>query len=454
MVNKELPVLNPATGEVFATVATSAAEDVTRAVRAATLAAPAWRELGEDSRRDRLRACEKALDAHIPELAELLTREQGKPLADASAEVTLAAEWFGHTAALRVPSESLVAEPAAEIDLSRPPYGTVAAIAPSNYPVLLAVTKIAPALLAGNTVVLKPSPVTPLSSLRMVELLANVLPADVLGIVIGAGDVGQALVGDPAVQVVSFTGSIHTGRLIARSVAGDFKKVILELGGNDACIVLPGTDISRIAPGIFRRAMVNSGQFCAAIKRVYVHQADYGDLVDALASEARRAVVGDGDAPVTDLGPLAEHAQLERVSGLVTAARQAGGRAVTGGAKLDRPGYFYPPTVMDRLPPGTEVEVTEQFGPVLPVLAYTDVDVAIRRANDTEYGLGGSVWGDEAEAAAVAASLDCGTAWVNTHGDLRSNVPFGGFRSSGIGVEYGYYGLLEYTRMRVRSLAR
>ncbi len=444
-----LPVVDPADGKAFDHFATSSRTDVDRIVRTADHAQRAWSAAGEQERRLALRACGAAMAGHVDEIAELVTREQGKPLAAAHAEVTLAAEWFGHVEALSLPPEPLADTANARITLHRVPYGAVAAIAPSNFPIILAVTKIAPALLAGNAVVLKPSPVTTLCSARMVSVLRDVLPPGVLDIVTGAGDVGAWLAEHPMIGLVSFTGSVPTGQAIGSRAAAHSVKTILELGGNDACVVLPGTDVAAVAPAVFGRSMVNSGQFCAAIKRVYVSGRDYERFVDALVVEAEKAVVGEGMDPATEYGPLAEPAQRDRVARLVDDARRAGARIRTGGKALDRPGFFYPPTIVTDLPAGTELELAEQFGPVIPVIAYDTVGEAVRRANATEFGLGGSVWGDEHDARPVAHSLECGTVWVNTHGDLRPDVPFGGFRSSGPGVEYGRWGLLEYTRIKV-----
>lgn len=449
-----IPVENPALGEVFAEAPAATPDELGAVVEAAAAAWPGWRACAEEERRRRLLDCGAALGAHVAEIAELLTREQGKPLHEATAEVRLACDWFRHTAALTLRPERPVDDAGAEVVVERVPHGVVAAIAPSNFPIILSVAKIAPALLAGNAVVLKPSPVCPLSTLRMGEVIGPRLPDGVLHVVSGGADVGAALTGHPDVRMISFTGSVDSGRRIAHSAAADFKHVVLELGGNDACILLPDADIAAVAKRLVGRSLVNAGQFCAAIKRVYVSRRQRDELAEALAAAAGALTVGDGLAPGTDLGPVVSRDQRDRVSALVTQARQAGGRVVTGGAPLDRPGYFYAPTVLTDLPAGTRLEADEQFGPVIPVFAYADVSEAVARANATPFGLGGSVWGDEATACEVAARLDCGTTWINTHGELRHDVPFGGRRSSGLGVEYGHWGLLEYTRPRVRHVAR
>ncbi|MER6662906.1 aldehyde dehydrogenase family protein [Amycolatopsis japonica] len=446
-----IAVEDPSTGSVFAEIAATSPSELGGIVTAASAAQPHWARSPSDSRRAALRACGASIAACREELATLLTREQGKPLRSAYAEVDLAAGWFDHTAALSLEPET-VADGGTRITVEHVPHGVIAAIAPSNFPLILAVTKLAPALLAGNTVVLKPSPLTPLATTRMAELLSEVLPRGVCTAVTGGSRLGAALCEHPAVRLISFTGSVETGTAIARSAAARFARVVLELGGNDAAIVLPGADTATTAERLYASAMTNSGQFCAAVKRVYVPAADRSEFVEAFAAQAKATVIGEGTDPATDLGPVVSEPQLTRLHGFVTEAAHAGAEIITGGVVLDRPGHFYPPTIVTSLPTGTRLENDEQFGPVLPVIAYSSVDEAVDRANATKFGLGGSVWGDREAAHLVAAGLDCGTVWVNTHGDLRPDVPFGGIRQSGMGVEYGYWGLVEYTHPRVLHL--
>ncbi|MFE2040282.1 aldehyde dehydrogenase family protein [Streptomyces sp. NPDC059477] len=450
---RRLPVENPACGEVFAHAPVASAEQLDDTVDAAATAFRSWAALPPRRRRALLRACRTALAVRERDLAELLTREQGKPLRHALAEVRAAADWFAHTAALGLRRRRLVDDGRAEISLEHVPYGVVAAIAPSNFPLLLAVCKIAPALLAGNTVVLKPAPETPLSSLLMGELLSEVLPPGTLSVVSGDAAVGALLARHNAVRLISFTGSIRVGQDIARAAATDLKRIVLELGGNDPAIVLPDADPERVAPELFRRAMVNSGQFCAAVKRVYVPRDKHDRLVGLLGSLARSTVVGDGMDPRSALGPLVCAVQRDRVAGLVDRAVAAGARLAAGGYALPGPGYFYRPTVVADLPPGTALEREEQFGPVIPVVPYDTVPEALDRAGAGAHALGCSLWGDERRARELASGVECGTVWVNTHGDLRHDVPFGGHRASGVGVEYGYWGLLEYTQIRVHNIA-
>ncbi|MFI1104426.1 aldehyde dehydrogenase family protein [Streptomyces melanogenes] len=447
------PVENPALGEVFAQTPGCTPEQLDRVLEDAARAYPGWAATPLEARRERLLSCHRALLGAVGPMAELLTREQGKPLKHARAEVGLAADWFAHTARLELAPRRLVDEPAARVRLERVPHGVVAAIAPSNYPILLAVCKIAPALLAGNTVVLKPSPDTPMSSLMMGRILSEVLPAGTFAVVDGGAELGARLTAHPVVRLVSFTGSVGTGRAIARQAAADLKRVVLELGGNDPAVVLPGADVLSLARELFTRAMTNSGQFCAAVKRVYVPRAQYRQLADAMADMAHSAVVGDGLDPATEYGPLVSRAQLDRVAGMVDEAVGGGARVLAGGHVLDRAGHFYPPTVVTDLPPGSRLEEEEQFGPVVPVIPYDDPERVIARANASPYGLGCSLWGDEDRARALAGRPECGTVWINTHGDLRHDVPFGGHRHSGIGVEYGAWGLNEYTQLKVHHIA-
>ncbi|MEW2394188.1 aldehyde dehydrogenase family protein [Streptomyces venezuelae] len=447
------PVENPALGKIFAEAPGCTPEQLDDVLDDAARAFPGWAATPLEQRRERLHSCQRALLGAVDPMAELLTREQGKPLRHARAEVRLAADWFARTAELGIEAERLVDETAARVDLERVPHGVVAAIAPSNYPVLLAVCKIAPALLAGNTVVLKPSPDTPLSSLMMGRILGGVLPAGTFAVVDGDVELGARLTVHPAVRLVSFTGSVAAGRAIARQASADLKRVVLELGGNDPAVVLPGTDVLSAAPDLFTAAMTNSGQFCAAVKRVYAPRATYRRLAEAMAEQARTAIVGDGLDPATEYGPLVSRAQLERVAGLVDDAVAAGADVLAGGRPLERPGHFYPPTVVTDLTPGSRLEEEEQFGPVVPVIPYDDLDQVFAQVNASPYGLGCSLWGDEDRARELAGRPRCGTVWINTHGALRHDVPFGGHRHSGIGVEYGAWGLNEYTQLKVHHIA-
>lgn len=447
---RTVPVVNPATGEAFGRAPAADPGQVRSAVDAARAAFTEWSGTSLEARRAALIACGERLAAHAAEVAALLTLEQGKPTAAAHAEVLLSASWFASTAALELPLEELRAD-GLRVTTTRVPHGVVAAITPFNFPIILAICKIAPALLAGNTVVVKPAPATPLSTLRMVQLFNEVLPPGVLNAISGEPELGPLLIAETGVDLISFTGSVPVGRAIARSAG--LRRVVLELGGNDPAIVLPGADLAAVAADLFALSMINSGQFCAAVKRIYVPRADRATFVDHLVALAEQARMGDGRDPGTQFGPLTQRAQVDRADELVRRATEGGARVLTGGKPDAGPGHFYPATVVTDLPPGTELEMTEQFAPVIPVLGYDDPADAVVRANATEYGLGASIWGDPERAEALADDLEAGTVWLNSHGVLRHDVPFGGIRSSGLGVEYGYWGLLEYTRVKVLNRA-
>ena len=447
-------VINPATGDVFDQAPECTREQLDAAMQAAATAFRTWRGAAA-ARRALLGACADAVKAHADELARVLTQEQGKPLAKAAAEIAGAAKWFTYTARLEIPVEVALDNDRVRVEVRRRPYGVVAAITPWNYPVSLAVWKIAPALLAGNTIVLKPSPFTPLATLRLGEILRDVLPSGVLNVVSGGDALGAWMTSHPAVRKISFTGSVATGKLVAAAAAPDLKRVTLELGGNDPAIVLPDVDVARTAKRLFWGAFENCGQVCSAIKRVYVPESLYESMVAQLADMARGVKVGNGLDEDSQLGPINNRPQFERVQELVEDARQAGARLVTGGQCLGEGGYFYAPTIVADLQDGVRLVDEEQFGPVLPVVPYTELDDAIERANATHFGLSGSVWSsDTARAEEVARRLECGTAWVNQHLNVLPHAPFGGAKWSGIGVENGPWGLLGFTEIQTVNVAK
>ncbi|WP_131736927.1 aldehyde dehydrogenase family protein [Actinomadura roseirufa] len=440
-----LAVENPATGEIVGYAPQSGASDVAAAFDAASAAYPRWRH-DEQARRDALERAAALLLGAVDELAPLLTAEQGRPLEQARHEVRRSAQWFEYFARLAVDPVVVQDDETARVAVRRRPLGVVAAITPWNFPLLLAAWKIAPALRAGNTVVIKPSPVTPLSTLRMVELLGRVLPPGVLTPLSGDAEVGGLMVAHPLARKISFTGSTATGKRIAAAAGANLSRLTLELGGNDAAIVLDDCDVPAAAAKIFAASFINAGQVCMSVKRVYVPERAHDEFVGVLADLARRTRVGDGASPETQMGPLTTAAQLERVSELVDGAVAGGATAVTGGRRLPGPGHFYPPTIVTGASDDSGLVAEEQFGPALPVLTYTDVDDAVRRANAGPYGLAGSVWGRDLERArAVAGDLDCGTVWLNAHLPIGPHQPFGGVKDSGLGVENGLPGLESFS---------
>lgn len=447
-------VVNPATGSVFTEAPDCSRAQLDTAMESAHTAFQTWRR-DEAARRKALGGCADAMQAHAEELGAILCREQGKPLGKAIGEILGAAFWVRHTATLEIPVEVVQDDAQLRVEVHRRPFGVVGAITPWNFPVMLGIWKIAPALLAGNTVVIKPSPYTPLSTLKLGEVLREALPPGVLNVVSGGDALGAWITEHPLVRKVSFTGSVATGKKVAAAAASDLKRVTLELGGNDAAIVLPDVDPQAIAEKLFWGAFENSGQICSAIKRVYVHEDRHRPLVDALAALARGVVMGDGMTEGVQLGPVNNRPQFERVCELVEDAKRHGAKMEAGGAARDGDGYFFTPTVVSGIEDGTRLVDEEQFGPVLPVVPYRDVEDAIARANGTHFGLSGSVWSADTERAAeIGARLDCGTAWINQHLNILPTTPFGGAKWSGIGVENGHWGLLGFTELQTLNIAK
>jgi acyl-CoA reductase-like NAD-dependent aldehyde dehydrogenase len=442
-------VTNPATGRVLASAPDCSRKQLDAAYCAADAAYREWRT-DEAARRDALRAGADALIAATDEIAPILTAEQGKPLPEAKAEVVAFATWFRYYAELQTPREIVRDDEKALVEVIRRPLGVVAAITPWNYPLTLAAWKLAPALLAGNTVVLKPSPYTPISTLKVGEILRTVFPPGVLNVVSGGDLLGAWMTEHPLTRKVSFTGSVETGKRVAAAAAPDLKRLTLELGGNDPAIVLEDADPTAIAKKVFWGAFTNNGQVCSAIKRVYVHESIHDELVEALADQARNVRVGDGATERTQLGPINNRHQFDRVSELVADALNGGATAVAGGRPRDGDGFFYEPTILAGLSDGVRIVDEEQFGPALPIVRYRDLDDAIDRANGTHFGLAASVWSSDPDrAASVAERIECGTAWINGHLALAPYQPFGGAKWSGVGVENGPWGYHAFTEIQV-----
>lgn len=442
-------VRNPATGEVFAHAPECSRQQLDAAFDAANKAVRDWKS-DESQRRAVIQKAAEILMGSGAELAPVLTAEQGKPITDATMEVIGSGVWAQYFAALEVPPQVIQDDDSAYVEVVRRPLGVVAAITPWNYPLLLSFWKIAPALLAGNTLVLKPSPFTPLTTLKCGELLRDVFPPGVVNIVSGSDELGAWMTSHPIPRKISFTGSVETGKKVNMAAAPDLKRVTLELGGNDPAIVLDDADPKTVADAIFNGAFMNNGQVCSAVKRVYVPEALYDDIVEGLAEQARAIKVGEGNEEDVKLGPINNEPQYERVKELVADALSHGATAVAGGKAMDRPGYFFEPTILAGLSDGTRIVDEEQFGPALPVISYRNLTDAVDRANATNFGLSGSVWGTDADRAAeIAGQLECGTAWVNAHLALAPHQPFGGFKWSGLGVENGPWGLAEFSDLQV-----
>ena len=457
--DETFPVLNPATEEVVAQCPKANEEHVNLAVAAARRAFPAWSATADSERSRVVHAIADALEAHSDELMKLLTLEQGKPAGGFAGlgggfEMGGTVAWCHATADLELPVEVIQDNDEARIEVHRKPLGVVGSITPWNFPLLIAIWHTMPALRSGNTVVIKPSEFTPLTTLRAAEIINELLPPGVFNIITGDGSLGAAISSHPDINKMVFTGSTPTGKKIMQSAAGNLKRVTLELGGNDAAIVLPDTDVEAMAPKIFATAMMNNGQTCAALKRLYVHEDIYEDMCNALAAIASSVTTGDGSGDV-DFGPIQNKAQFDKVCQMAEEAKASGARFLTGGEVSDGPGYFYPVTIVADIADDTRLVSEEPFGPILPILKFSDVEDALQRANDSNNGLGGSVWSSDVQAATELASrLECGTAWVNSHAMIQPDAPFGGVKESGVGVEFGRYGLEEYTSIQTLNIAR
>jgi len=439
-------VFDPATGEKIGDAPVQTVADLEAAIDRAEAAQIEWARLSDAERIQYLHKAADAIDASSEALAELLSREQGKPLNGPNArfEVGGSSVWTRAAADTPLPVEVLVDDESGYAEMHYRPIGVVGAISPWNWPMMISIWQIAPSLRMGNAVVIKPAETTTLSVLALVTVMNQVLPEGVLNIVTGPGrTVGDALTRSPKVGKIMFTGSTEVGKRIIQASADNITRLTLELGGNDAGIVLPDVDAAEIAENLFWGAFINTGQTCAALKRLYVHDSVYDEVLEKLVEFAKNVPMGVGLDEQNVLGPLQNKGQFDVVDRLVEAAKASGARVVLGGnPDRDAPGYFYPTTIVADIDPHNALVVEEQFGPALPVIRYTDVEEAIRLANELEFGLGASVWSkDRAEATRIAARLESGTVWINSHGGLHPMIPFGGAKQSGYGREFGVEGL-------------
>jgi aldehyde dehydrogenase (NAD+) len=439
-------VINPANEKALASVPDASREDLDAAINAARAAFPSWAATPIEERKAKLNSLAEVIYANADGLMRLLTSEQGKPHEDAQFEVMGAGYWLQAYTSLDIPVTVNEDSDERYSETRHIPLGVVGAIAPWNFPLILAMFKVAPALLAGNTMVLKPSPFTPLTTLKLGELAATILPAGVLNIISGGDNLGPWMTEHPGFDKISFTGSTQTGRRVMASAASTLKRVTLELGGNDPAIVMPDANVEKIAEELFWAAFRNNGQICIATKRMYVHADVYDKLRDALVAYSKTVKIGDGSEQGTQIGPINNQPQYERVLGLIEDSKDKGYTILTGGEASDAPGYFIPVTIIDNPPENSRIVREEQFGPVLPLIKFDDIEDVIARANASDYGLGGSVWGTDIDKAfAVAQRIASGTVWVNEVQHLSPLAAFGGMKQSGVGVEGGLEGLLEYT---------
>jgi acyl-CoA reductase-like NAD-dependent aldehyde dehydrogenase len=448
-------VVNPATGKAFARAPLLSRAQLDRAVAGARRAFPGWRATSVADRRAAIGRMAQILTDNAAELAELLTLEQGKPVGQSRDEISRAASQSVGMADIVIADELLEENAQRRIELKYFPLGVVGIITPWNAPINLAAGPLVAALYTGNTVVLKPSPYTPLCTLKIAALLREVFPPGVLNVVAGPDELGEWMTAHPGIDKISFTGSVQTGKQVMASCAGTLKRFTLELGGNDAAIVLDDVDPRAVAPKLFFAAFVNSGQVCMAIKRIYAHESIYEELCTALAEEATKARVGSGLEPGVQLGPIQNKEQYEKVIGILNDTIAQGARILAGGRVPEGPGYFFPPTVVADIDEHSRLVQEEQFGPIVPVLKFSDEEDALQRANDTRFGLSGSVWSADPERAArLAARLEVGTAWINQHRTTSATVPFGGAKESGMGRQYATLGLKGYMEPRVISVLK
>ena len=446
-------ILNPATEETIACVPRATVEDVDRAVRSALAAFNRWAEATPAVRSLALLKLADRMESCAEPLAQLESRNVGKPLAVAKDDVEFAVDnlrfFAGAARSLegRASGEYLSGHTSL---IRREPLGVVASIAPWNYPLLMAIWKIGPALAVGNTVVLKPSELTPLTALKLAEFSADILPPGVLNVITGHGvPVGAALVEHPNVAIVSLTGDIDTGQKILKAASHTFKKVHLELGGKAPAVVFEDADLEWTAQRLRRSGFYNTGQDCTAATRIIVHKSVAEKLLDLLMAEIRQIRLGDPLSPETTIGPLVSRTQRDKVSDMVLRARDAGAKVIAGGRKLDGNGYFYLPTLIVGVKQSDEIVQKEVFGPVLTLQAFAEESEALELANGLPYGLTASVWTrDVSRAVRVSNKLQFGTVWINNHTRLTPEMPHGGYKYSGHSKDMSTYALEEYTQIK------
>ncbi len=441
---------NPATRSEIAQVPDANEAQLDAAVAAARKAFLSWRNSSQEERKAALNAIADVIESNADAFMNLLTKEQGKPRAGAEWEIMGSVYWLREMSNHSLPDEVVMDTPDRRVVTHFSPLGVVGGIVPWNFPVLLAVWKIAPALAAGNTIIIKPSPFTPLCTLKLGELCRDRLPPGVFNVITGGDDLGKWMTAHPGIDKIAFTGHTDTGKHVMASAAKTLKRITLELGGNDPAIVLPDVDPRKVVPELFWGAFQNNAQFCNATKRLYVHEDIYDELLKELVAYAGTQKVGDGADPDTALGPIQNAPQYEKVIEYFEDCRKNNYRFAAGGdVNREAGGWFIPVTLVDNPPEDSRIVAEEPFGPILPVLKWRDEADVIQRANDTPYGLGASVWGQDLDAVErIGSQLDAGTVWINEIHQYSPHQAFGGHKQSGIGCENSLHGLMEYTNWK------
>lgn len=455
-----MPVIDPSSRQVVGHAARATKSDVDDAVGAASASLEAWKRMSAVERAGHMRAAADAIDRGVAERARLMTREHGKVLWESNVDAEGASRILRYYAdfAERYDTPDIIEDGRGRVITKRAPFGVAAVIVPWNFPIILGFLMLSPALLAGNTIVVKPPEDVPLAFTATLRVLADVLPAGVVNVAPGVGEeTGRALSEHPAVRKISFTGSIPTGQALMRAAATNIKGISLELGGNDPALVLEGAHVDdALVSELVRGVYTSSGQICYNVKRLYVHRSHYADFVERFTDATNEIVVGNGLEPASTIGPLTTEQQFRFVRGLLERTNDSGATVRTVGEKLDPAtwddGYFVLPSVVTDVAPKAELVTCEQFGPVVPILPFDDEDEAVRLANGTDFGLAASVWDDDVEHAfEVADKVDAGTVFVNVHrvGASDLSMAFGGFKQSGFGRGHGYVAVEEASELKV-----
>ena len=445
----EIVVKNPATMRPIDTLAVPDNSEIDLMIQMSSNAFSKWKGLSWVQRQNVLKDIADAIESQRDELAELLTAEQGKPLHESVREIGAIVSVFRVYASMAIESQTIRHDDTAEVTVTREPYGVCGIILPWNYPVGLLGWKLAPCLLAGNSAIVKPSQFTPLTVMKCIAIISRYVPEKLVQAVPGGDDAGVYLVRHPGISRISFTGSQAAGREILKNTGENFPKLTLEMGGNDAAIILPDCDLDKRLGSIFWGCFFNAGQICVAIKRIYVHESLAPELIRRFGERAEALKIGNGAEPGIQMGPLNNERQLLKVEALVEDARKNGATIISGGSRMEGAGYFFRPTVITDIDDSFQIVKEEQFGPAIPILTYSDIDDAIARANGTGHGLGGSIWTEDIEAGRkLAGRLECGTVWINAHMLVEHRAPFGGWKKSGMGRELGEAGLDEFLQTR------